>query len=139
MSKTMQNFVANPGLGWLFFDKQATDTVGFWAGNMTLDSGQKVRVQATAINEPGNRHYDVKVMNVDSKVEDPMWKTLATFEMPAFGKSTAAKVVDTDIGRLKLWRQMPVTKADGRQVAACIRIRQLRRSSGAAVNSPKPL
>lgn len=135
-----QNFVANPGLFWLFHDKQATDTVGLWAGNGTLDTGQKVRVQALAINESkdnGGKRYEFKVLNVDKK-HGEMWEHLDSFQMPAFGKTSSGHVVNTKLGKLRVWRQMPVIKPDGRKVAACIRMRILRSTNGDST-APAPI
>lgn len=129
-----QSFKANPGLGWLFHNKDLQQVASIWEGNLTLPSGQEARVQAIAINDPKDRHYDIKIMSVDGNTAKygPKWTVLDNVRMEPFGTKNA-NTVNTKIGRVRFWRQLAKPN-----VEACIRMRFMRDDKGTYVG-PSPM
>lgn len=155
-------FVANPGLGWVHYNTMTPQGVQIWQGTMTLADGRRVSLQGTAIQGPGpladgthpsskaakihklltKQHEDAggdrwEFKIVEIGADGHPWTHLGQFTMPPFAGRKAGHLVDTCIGRLRVWPQSE-RQVGNRKVNNCIRFRLVTSKDGSGL-VPKPM
>lgn len=101
MNATQQNgFVAQPGQGWLLFNKRVDENLALWQGSLTLADGTPAQLRAKVISAP-KPHYEVEVVQIGAPGEQ--WPTLARFKMKPFGKQRAQDIIIPTLGKAKAW------------------------------------
>lgn len=150
MNRDTQNFVANPGLGWMFYNATTPQGFGLWNGSLTTfeahESGEakSIALQCVAIKAPrdaskielkaheksGGDRYEIKL--VEKGLNGDAWKHRGEFTLPAFGERRS-QVVKTPLGNLQAWLQAPRNN-----IGWCIRFRMLRDNNG-VVRASRPM
>lgn len=93
-------FVAQPGQGWLLFNKRPSEDLALWQGSIKLANGADGQMQAKVIG--GDKpHYEVEIKEIKPKGEP--WPVVGQFKMKPFNGRRAQEVNIKGIGKAKVW------------------------------------
>lgn len=99
-TQPQQGFVAQPGQGWLLFNKRINEDLALWQGSLKLANGADAQMQAKVIS--GEKpHYEVEIKEI--KPEGQAWPVVGEFKMKPFNGRRAQEVNIKGIGKAKVW------------------------------------